>query len=87
MGIYQGKPNENTRKIVVEEVRTKDDHYAPPLISLTSSLRSPQGFLYDNDAYNDDLPYWDCNFPKPHLIVPYTLDNNDMRYNINNGFR
>ena len=44
------------------------------------------GFLYDNDAYNDDLPHWDCTFEKPHLIIPYTLDNNDMRYNINNGF-
>ena len=38
------------------------------------------GFLYDADSYSDDLPYWDTEFGKPHLIVPYTLDNNDMRF-------
>ena len=38
------------------------------------------GFIYDADAYSDDLPYWDMSFNKPHLVVPYTLDANDMRF-------
>jgi putative urate catabolism protein len=38
------------------------------------------GFLYDADAYNDDLPYWELVSGRPHLVVPYTLDNNDMRF-------
>ena len=38
------------------------------------------GFLYSSDSYADDLPYW-VNGPKgPHLIIPYTLDANDMRF-------
>ncbi|MCP4414327.1 MAG: polysaccharide deacetylase family protein [Gammaproteobacteria bacterium] len=37
------------------------------------------GFLYDSDAYNDDLPYWYSHKPS-HLIIPYTLVNNDFRY-------
>jgi peptidoglycan/xylan/chitin deacetylase (PgdA/CDA1 family) len=38
------------------------------------------GFLYDADAYNDDLPYWDVVGGRPHLVVPYTLDQNDMKF-------
>ncbi|MEM1399356.1 MAG: polysaccharide deacetylase family protein, partial [Pseudomonadota bacterium] len=37
------------------------------------------GFVYDSDSYADDLPYWTHEFGKPHLIIPYTLDANDMR--------
>jgi putative urate catabolism protein len=44
------------------------------------------GFLYDADSYADDLPYWDNNYEKPHLVVPYTLDANDMRFATNQGF-
>jgi putative urate catabolism protein len=43
-------------------------------------------FLYDADAYNDDLPYWTFEFGKPHLVVPYTLDVNDMRFATSQGF-
>ena len=44
------------------------------------------GFLYDSDSYADDLPYWEVVAGKPQLIVPYTLDNNDMKYAVANGF-
>ena len=44
------------------------------------------GFLYDSDSYADDLPYWVEVGGRPHLIIPYTLDNNDMKFAINNGF-
>jgi putative urate catabolism protein len=44
------------------------------------------GFLYSSDSYADDLPYW-VNGPKgPHLIIPYTLDANDMRFINAQGF-
>jgi peptidoglycan/xylan/chitin deacetylase (PgdA/CDA1 family) len=44
------------------------------------------GFLYDADAYNDDLPYWEMVAGRPHLVVPYTLDNNDMKFASAGGF-
>jgi peptidoglycan/xylan/chitin deacetylase (PgdA/CDA1 family) len=37
------------------------------------------GFVYDSDAYNDDLPFWTRIAGRPHLILPYTFDNNDSR--------
>jgi putative urate catabolism protein len=37
------------------------------------------GFLYDSDAYNDDLPYWTEVAGQRHLIIPYSFDNNDSR--------
>ena len=58
LGIYQGKPNANTRRLVVEE----------------------GGFLYDSDSYADDLPYWVFDYGRPHLVIPYSLDCNDMRF-------
>mmetsp|Transcript_12923 Transcript_12923/g.34462 ORF Transcript_12923/g.34462 Transcript_12923/m.34462 type:complete len:319 (-) Transcript_12923:142-1098(-) len=64
VGMYQGKPNVNTRKFVIDQ----------------------GNFIYDNDSYADDLPYWTFEFGKPHLIVPYTLSENDMRFAIPNGF-
>lgn len=44
------------------------------------------GFLYDSDSYADDLPYWICDYDRPHLVIPYTLDNNDMRFASVQGF-
>ena len=44
------------------------------------------GFLYDSDSYSDDLPYWEYRKNKKQLIIPYTLDNNDMRFVTNQGF-
>ena len=44
------------------------------------------GFLYDSDSYSDDLPYWEQRGKKQQLIIPYTLDNNDMRFATNQGF-
>jgi putative urate catabolism protein len=44
------------------------------------------GFLYDADSYADELPYWTKVAGRDHLIVPYTLDANDMRFATANGF-
>ena len=54
----------------------------------TRQLIMDQGnFLYDADSYADDLPYWmRGNAPKPHLVVPYSLDANDMRFASPQGF-
>ena len=51
-------------------------------------VREEGGFLYDSDAYDDDLPYWDpASEPgRAHLVIPYTLDTNDMRFTQVQGF-
>ncbi len=64
LGIYQGTPSPNTRRLVVEE----------------------GGFVYDADSYSDELPYWVQVNEKQHLVVPYTLDANDMRFASAQGF-
>jgi len=38
------------------------------------------GFVYDSDAYNDDLPYWTMVGDKKHLVIPYSIINNDARF-------
>jgi putative urate catabolism protein len=44
------------------------------------------GFTYNADCYSDDLPYWNYSFDEPQLMVPYTLDANDMRFATAQGF-
>ena len=70
LGWYSGRTSPNTRRLVVED----------------------GGFVYDADDYSDDLPWYDTrygnygNYGKPHLVVPYTLDANDMRFATPQGF-
>jgi peptidoglycan/xylan/chitin deacetylase (PgdA/CDA1 family) len=45
------------------------------------------GFEYDSDSFADDLPYWVTIDSKSHLVVPYSLDNNDGRYVNTYGFQ
>ncbi len=44
------------------------------------------GFLYVSDTYDDDLPYWREHWSGPQLVIPYTLDANDMRFATAQGF-
>ena len=44
------------------------------------------GFLYDADSYADELPYWNTEYGRPHLVIPYSLDANDMRFAMPQGF-
>lgn len=44
------------------------------------------GFLYDSDAYNDDLPYFVTVGDRRHLVMPYTFDTNDMQFYDTNRF-
>jgi putative urate catabolism protein len=72
LGWYTGRDSPNTRRLLVEH----------------------SGLLYDSDSYADDLPYWtevtvdNETEPRqvPHLVVPYTLDTNDMRFVTVQGF-
>ena len=57
----------------------------------TRKLVVDQGLLYDSDYYGDDLPFWtkvtnSSGEEKSHLVVPYTLDTNDMRFATPQGF-
>lgn len=65
IGWYTGRDSPNTRELVAEQ----------------------DGLLYDSDYYGDDLPFWtqvpdknNAGSTRPHLVVPYTLDTNDMRF-------
>jgi chitin deacetylase len=49
-------------------------------------MMKEQGFLYGADSYADELPYWVEGPHGPQLIVPYTLDTNDMRFGTPQGF-
>jgi peptidoglycan/xylan/chitin deacetylase (PgdA/CDA1 family) len=44
------------------------------------------GFLYDRDSLADELPYWLTIDTKPHLVIPYSYEANDNRFNQNSGF-
>ena len=44
------------------------------------------GFLYDRDSLADELPYWICVNEKTHLVIPYSYEANDNRFNENSGF-
>ena len=51
-----------------------------PSLNTRRLLVEHGGFLYDSDAYNDELPYWRAVAGRPHLVVPYSLVNNDARF-------
>lgn len=53
----------------------------------TRSLLAERGFLYTSNGFDDDLPYWDRTLPdRPLLVMPYSLDSNDMKFFHPNGF-
>ena len=53
-----------------------------PSVNTRRLLMEEGGFLYDSDAYNDDLPYWVEIDAKPQLVVPYSLSNNDVKFGL-----
>jgi peptidoglycan/xylan/chitin deacetylase (PgdA/CDA1 family) len=68
---------------------TEREHLRKAIAVLESTRRlvvEEGGFLYDADDYSDDLPFWDHRYGSPHLVIPYTLDNNDMRFATSQGF-
>ncbi len=53
--------------------------YAPS-VNTRRLLVEEGGFTYDSDYYGEELPFWQTVAGKPHLVVPYTLTNNDGKY-------
>jgi len=84
--LSEDEEREHIRKAVASLTRTMGERpygwycrYAPS-VNTRRLLVEEGGFLYDSDAYNDDLPYWTSVAGKPHLILPYTLSNNDAKF-------
>jgi allantoinase len=57
-----------------------------PSVHTRELLVEEGGFVYDSDSYADDLPSWVVVDGTPHVVVPYTLDTNDMRFATPQGF-
>ena len=57
-----------------------------PSVNTLKLVMEEGGFVYSADSYADELPYWVEGQKGPHLIVPYTLDANDMRFATPQGF-
>jgi peptidoglycan/xylan/chitin deacetylase (PgdA/CDA1 family) len=51
-----------------------------PSVNTRELVVEEGGFLYDSDTYNDELPYWVTVKGRPHLVIPYSLTNNDGKY-------
>lgn len=51
-----------------------------PSVNTRRLLIEEGGFTYDSDYYGDELPFWQTVQGKPHLVVPYSLTNNDGKY-------
>ncbi|MBV9696575.1 MAG: polysaccharide deacetylase family protein [Gammaproteobacteria bacterium] len=85
---YQSVPEELERAHIASNIATITRLTGGPPVGWYTGRPGPNtrrlvaesgGFLYDSDAYNDDLPYWVQVNGKPHLILPYSFDNNDSR--------
>ena len=92
---YQHMPVEEERRHLHEAIRIHTEVTGSRPLGWYTGRCSPNtralvveegGFLYDSDSYADDLPYWDTAHGRPHLVIPYTLDANDMRFATAQGF-
>jgi allantoinase len=92
---YQLVEPEVERGHIAEAVRLMTELTGEAPLGWYTGRDSPQtrrlvvehgGFVYDSDSYADDLPYWTAVEGTDHLVVPYTLDTNDMRFAIAGGF-
>lgn len=94
---HAGMAEAAERKAIARTVATiADVTGARPVGWHTRSAASPNtrrllveegGFLYDCDAYNDDLPYFTAVADRRHLVLPYAFDTNDMHYQHTQRFR
>lgn len=92
---YQDMPVDEERRQLHEAIRLHTEATGSRPLGWYTGRISPQtrqlvmdegGFLYDSDSYADDLPYWIGGPKGPHLVIPYTLDANDMRFATAQGF-
>jgi allantoinase len=92
---YQTIPEEIERAHIAEAIAVHTRLTGTRPLGWYQGRTSPQtarlvaeegGFLYDADSYADDVPYWDDRYGRAQLIVPYSLDANDMKIVSLNGF-
>lgn len=92
---YQEVDVGTERAHLAEAVRILTDLFGEAPVGWYTGRDSPNtrrlvvehgGFLYDSDSYADDLPYWTVVAGRDHLVVPYALDTNDMRFATPQGF-
>ncbi|MEI8648494.1 allantoinase PuuE [Paraglaciecola sp. Hal342] len=92
---YQNMPEAQERKMIDASMQLHQAITGSKPVGWYTGRTSPNtlkliserdDLLYCADSYADDLPYYDTNYPKPLLIVPYTLDTNDMRFAGAQGF-
>lgn len=93
---YKDYPEELERQHIREAVRLHTElagerpygmYQGKPSINTLKLVMEEGGFLYSSDNYSDDLPFWVPGVDgKPFLIIPYTLDTNDMRFATPQGF-
>ncbi len=97
---YQSVPIDVERAHMQQAIAIFRTLYGKPPLGWYTGRDSPNtrrlvveagGFLYDSDNYGDDLPFWtavktDSGKTTPHLVIPYTLDCNDMRFATAQGF-
>lgn len=91
-GLAEEVEREHIRKCVDQATALIGEHPAGYYAGLPSPntrrlVVEDGGFLYDSDCYNDDLPYWDRNHGRPHLVIPYSLDTNDSRFARGEGYQ
>jgi allantoinase len=84
--LAEEEEREHIRKAVVSLTKTLGSRplgwycRSAPSVNTRRLLVEEGGFLYDSDAYNDELPYWDTVEGKSHLVVPYSLTTNDSKF-------
>jgi allantoinase len=92
---YQDVDIDTERAHLAEAVRILTDLTGQPPVGWYTGRDSPNtrqlvvehgGFMYDSDSYADDLPSWVEVSGHRHLVIPYTLDTNDMRFATPQGF-
>ena len=92
---YKDVPEAEERADIVEAIRIHTKRPAnvrsagtpaAPRSTASRLVLDDGGFVYSSDSYADDLPYWVKGPKGPHLIIPYTLDANDMRFVNPQGF-
>lgn len=92
---YKDFPENEERRHISEAIRIHMEvtgsrplgfYQGKASVNTTRLVMEEGGFLYSSDSYADDLPYWVSGPNGPHLVVPYTLDANDMRFATAQGF-
>jgi putative urate catabolism protein len=92
---YQHMPEPMEREYMERAINIHTQLTGAPPLGWYTGRTSPNtarlvvercGFTYDSDSYADDLPYYDSSWGRPQLILPYTMDTNDMRFATIQGF-